>query len=210
MVCPVLDGSRRGQVKGLFKMARDLKIVSFKSAHEWEKWLAKNHSASQGVWLKIFKKDSQTKSVNFSEALDGALCYGWIDGQKAAYDDKSWLQKFSPRQVKSVWSKVNVGHAERLIKTGRMKSEGLKKIVSAKKDGRWSNAYHPQSSAKLPQDFLREVSKNTKAKTFLDTLNRSNVYAIIYRLQTAKKLDTRQKRISQFVEMLSKGEKLHP
>lgn len=191
-------------------MVQDLKIVSFKSAHEWGKWLAKNHATSQGVWLKIHKKDSQTRSVNYPEALDGALCYGWIDGQKAAFDNKAWLQKFSPRKLKSAWSKINVGHAERLIKTGRMKPAGLEKIESAKKDGRWSKAYHPQSSAKLPKDFLREVSKNTKAKTFLDTLNRPNVYAIIYRLQTAKKPETRQKRISQFVNMLSKGEKLHP
>jgi len=154
----------------LGNMAQDLKIISFKSPQEWEKWLAKNHVASRGIWLKIFKKDSQTRSVSYLEALEGALCYGWIDGQKAAYDDKVWLQKFSPRQEKSVWSKINVGHAERLIKTGRMKPEGLKKIVSAKKDGRWSNAYHPQSSAKLPKDFLQEVSKNKKAKAFFGYL----------------------------------------
>jgi uncharacterized protein YdeI (YjbR/CyaY-like superfamily) len=191
-------------------MVQDLKIVSFKSAHEWERWLAKNHAASQGIWLKIYKKDSQTLSVNYPDALDGALCYGWIDGQKAAFDDKAWLQKIGPRRLKSVWSRINVGHAERLIKAGRMKPAGLEKIESAKKDGRWSKAYHPQSTATLPVDFLREVNKNGKAKVFLKTLNRVNVYAIIYRLQTAKKPETRQKRISQFVEMLSKGEKLHP
>jgi uncharacterized protein YdeI (YjbR/CyaY-like superfamily) len=191
-------------------MARDLKIASFKSAKEWEKWLAKNHAASRGLWLKIFKKDSKTLSINYSDALDEALCYGWIDGQKAAFDDKAWLQKFGPRQLKSAWSKINVGHAERLTKAGRMKPAGLEKIESAKKDGRWSKAYDPQSSAQLPEDFLKEVSKNTKAKVFLKTLNRSNVYAISYRLQTAKKPETRKKRISQFVEMLSKGEKLHP
>ncbi len=191
-------------------MIKDLKIVSFKSATKWGKWLAKNHAASQGIWLKIYKKDSQTLSVNYPDALDEALCYGWIDGQKAAFDDKAWLQKFGPRQLKSVWSKINVGHAERLIKAGRMKRAGLEKIESAKKDGRWVNAYHPQSTATLPVDFMREVNKNRKAKVFLETLNRVNVYAIIYRLQTAKKPETRQKRINQFVEMLSKGEKLHP
>jgi uncharacterized protein YdeI (YjbR/CyaY-like superfamily) len=192
------------------KMVLDLKIVSFKSANEWEKWLAKNHASSRGVWLKIFKKDSQTLSVNYPDALDEALCYGWIDGQKASFDDKAWLQKFGPRQLKSAWSKINVGHAERLIKAGRMKRAGLEKIESAKKDGRWSKAYHPQSTATLPGDFLKEVNKNKRAKVFLKTLNRANVYAISYRLQTAKKPETRQKRISQFVEMLSKGEKLHP
>ncbi len=191
-------------------MVQDLKIVSFKSAQDWERWLDENHDSSQGVWLKIFKKDSQTLSVNYPDALDGALCYGWIDGQKAAFDDKVWLQKFGPRRLKGVWSKINVGHAERLIKAGRMKPAGLKLIESAKKDGRWSKAYHPQSSAKLPEDFLRAVSKSRKAKVFLETLNRSNVYAIIYRLQTAKKPETRQKRIKQFVVMLSKGEKLYP
>lgn len=191
-------------------MVRDLKIVSFKSAQEWEKWLAKNHAASRGVWLKIFKKNSRSISIRYPEALEGALCYGWIDGQKAAYDDEAWLQKFGPRQPKSVWSKINVGHAERLIKAGRMKPAGLEKIESAQKDGRWLKAYHPQRLAELPEDFLREVSKIPKAKVFLETLNRQNVYAIIYRLQTAKKNETRQKRISRFVEMLSKGEKLHP
>jgi uncharacterized protein YdeI (YjbR/CyaY-like superfamily) len=191
-------------------MVRELKTVSFKSANEWEKWLAKNHAASQGVWLKIFKKDSGIGSISYSEALEGALCYGWIDGQKAAYDGKAWVQKFGPRRPKSVWSKINVGRAERLIKANRMKPAGLKQIESAKKDGRWSKAYHSQSSAKLPEDFLREVSRNPKAKVFLGTLNRHNVYAIIYRLQTAKKPETRQKRISRFVEMLSKSEKLHP
>ncbi len=191
-------------------MARDLKIVSFKSAHEWKKWLAKNHVASQGVWLKIFKKDSKVISISYPEALDEALCYGWIDGQKAAFDDKAWLQKFGPRQSKSAWSKINVGHAERLIKAGRMKPVGLQKIESAKKDGRWLKAYQSQSSAELPADFLREVSKNSKAKVFLESLSRPNVYSIIYRLQTAKKPETRRKRINQFVEMLSKGEKFHP
>jgi uncharacterized protein YdeI (YjbR/CyaY-like superfamily) len=191
-------------------MVQNFKIVSFKSAHEWEKWLARNHASSRGVWLKIYKKDSRTLSVSYPDALEAALCYGWIDGQKAAFDDKAWLQKFGPRQLKSVWSKINVGHAERLIQAGRMKPAGLEKIESAKKDERWSKAYHPQSSAQLPEDFLREVSKNAKAKVFLKTLNRANVYAIIYRLQTAKKPETRQKRINQFVEMLSKGEKLHP
>jgi uncharacterized protein YdeI (YjbR/CyaY-like superfamily) len=205
-----VDNEKMTKGETFKKWLRDLKIVSFKSAQEWEKWLAKNHASSQGVWLKIFRKDSQTPSVHYPDALDEALCYGWIDGQKAAFDDKAWLQKFCPRQVKSAWSKINVGHAERLIQAGRMKPAGLEKIEAAKKDGRWSKAYHPQSSAKLPADFLREVNQNKKAKDFLKTLNRPNVYAIIYRLQTAKKPETRQKRISQFVEMLSKGEKLHP
>jgi uncharacterized protein YdeI (YjbR/CyaY-like superfamily) len=147
-------------------MVRDLKVVSFKSAHEWEKWPAKNHAASQGVWLKILKKNSRNISISYPEALEEALCYGWIDGPKEAYDDKAWLQKFGPRQPKSDWSKINVGHAERLIKTGRMKPAGLKVIECAKKDGRWSKAYHPQGSAKIPEDFLQEVIKNRKQRVF--------------------------------------------
>ncbi|HVM31648.1 MAG TPA: YdeI/OmpD-associated family protein [bacterium] len=187
-----------------------MKIISFQSAREWEKWLAKNHAASQGVWLKIFKKGSGTPSIHYPEALEGALCYGWIDGQKAAHDEKAWLQRFSPRRAKSAWSKINVGRAKRLIQAGRMKPAGLRQIEAAQKDGRWSRAYHPPSAAKWPEDFLRELGKNPKAKAFLETLNRQNAYAIVYRLQTAKKAETRQKRIKQFVEMLSKGEKLHP
>ncbi len=189
---------------------KGLEILPFKSPREWEKWLAKNHASSQGIWIKYFKKSSGVPSVTYAQALDGALCYGWIDGQGAPYDEKSWLQKFTPRRPKSGWSKNNTGHAERLIKAGRMKPAGLLQIEAAKKDGRWDKAYHPQSTATLPEDFLKEVNKNRKAKAFLATLNRVNVYAIIYRLHSAKKPETRDKRFKQFLAMLAKGEKLHP
>jgi len=191
-------------------MPRELPVIYFKSTREWEKWLAQNGAASTGIWMKLFKKGSGQTSITYAEALDSALCYGWIDGLKNKFDEKAWVQKFTPRRPQSGWSKNNTEHAARLIKAGRMKPAGLKEINSAKADGRWEKAYHPQSTAVFPADFLKEVSKNKKAKVFLATLNSVNRYAIIYRLQTAKKPETREKRMTQFVAMLAKGEKLHP
>jgi uncharacterized protein YdeI (YjbR/CyaY-like superfamily) len=191
-------------------MPNELSVISFKSTREWEKWLAQNGTTSTGIWLKLFKKDSGQTSITYAEALDSALCYGWIDGLKNKFDEKAWIQKFTPRRRKSGWSKKNTEHAERLIKAGRMKPSGLKEVNAAKADGRWEKAYHPQSTAAFPADFLKEVSKNKKAKAFLLTLNSANRYAIIYRLQTAKRPETREKRLTQFVVMLAKGEKFHP
>lgn len=187
-----------------------LDVLPFKSPADWEKWLSKNHSSSKGVWLKIYKKGSGKPTVTYAGALDGALCYGWIDGQKDRHDDEAWLQRFSPRRPNSVWSKINTGHAERLIKAGRMKPAGLKEVETAKKDGRWKSAYHSQSTATYPADFLKEINKNKKAKAFLETLDRTNRFAIIYRLHNAKKTETREKRLKQFVAMLGRGEVLHP
>ncbi len=190
-------------------MAKELPIISFESTRDWEKWLATNGNASMGVWLKLFKKDSGKTSITYAEALDSALCYGWIDGLKNKFDEKAWLQKFTPRRPRSGWSKNNTEHAQKLMKAGRMKPAGLKEVNSAKADGRWEKAYHSQSAADYPADFLKEVSKSKKAKAFLTTLNSANRYAIIYRLQTAKKPETREKRMAQFVQMLAKGEKIH-
>ncbi len=187
-----------------------LEILSFKTPKDWEKWLSKNHGSSKGLWLKIFKKDSGQSSVTYAEALDGALCYGWIDGQKDRFDDSAWLQRFSPRRPQSPWSKINTGHVKRLMKEGRMKPAGLKQVEAAKKDGRWGKAAPSPSAAEYPADFLKEVGKDKKAKAFLETLDRTNRYSIIYRLHGAKKPETRQKRLRQFVEILSKGQKLHP
>lgn len=190
--------------------AFDSSVISFKTAREWQKWLAKNHSRSVGVWLRIAKKNSDEPSVNYAQALDEALCYGWIDSRKQAHDNLSWLQKFSPRKAGSGWSKINTKHAERLTKTGRMKSAGLKEIELAKRDGRWKRAYTSSSSARPPVDFLKELEKNKKAKAFFETLEKRNRYAIIYRLQTAKKVETRAKRMKTILAMLAKGEKFHP
>jgi len=187
-----------------------LKIIAYKSATEWETWLEKNHRTSPGLWIRIFKKGSGKPSITYAQALDGALCYGWIDGQKQKYDDDSWLQRFTPRRPKSSWSKINTGHIERLIKTGKMKEAGLTHVNAAKQDGRWAKAYDSQSMATLPEDFLQELAKNKKAKIFFATLSKSNLYAIFYRLQTAKKEETKQKRLKAIIAMLEKGEKFYP
>jgi uncharacterized protein YdeI (YjbR/CyaY-like superfamily) len=188
----------------------DLPILSFKSPEAWEKWLSKSHVISKGVWIKIYKKDSGKPTVTYTEALDVALCYGWIDGQKDRHGGEAWLQRFTPRRPKSAWSKTNTGHAKRLIQEGRMKPAGHRQIEVAKKDGRWEKAYPAQGTAAYPEDFLREVNKNKKAKAFLKTLDSANRYAIIYRLHAAKKPETREKRLKQYVAMMAKGQKLHP
>jgi uncharacterized protein YdeI (YjbR/CyaY-like superfamily) len=188
---------------------KDFKIIPFKSQKEWERWLSKNHDKFNGIWLNFFKKDSGIKSINHEEALDEALCYGWIDGQAKPYDEKSWLQKFTPRRKKSIWSKRNRENIERLTKAGKMKPAGLEEVEKAKADGRWQKAYDSQSNMKMPEDFLKLLSKNKKAKKFFDTLNKTNTYAIAWRLQSAKKPETRERRMKKFLEMLSKGEKFH-
>jgi len=191
------------------KKSTDAAILPFESAKTWDAWIAKNHSISQGVWLQIFKKDSGQRTVTYDEALDTALCYGWIDGQKESYSKESFLQKFTPRRPKSVWSKRNQEHVARLIKSKRMKPAGLKAIAAAKKDGRWEQAYDSPKNMTIPEDFLKELSKNKKAKEFFGTLNKANLFAIAWRLQTAKKPETREKRKQAMLAMLAKGEKLH-
>jgi uncharacterized protein YdeI (YjbR/CyaY-like superfamily) len=187
----------------------ELEILSFKTAADFEKWLAKNHKNSPGIWLRFFKKDSGEKTVSHKEALDEAICYGWIDGQINSYDARSWLHKFTPRRPKSIWSKKNTDHAERLAKTGRMKTSGLAEVEQAKADGRWKIAYDAQADMKFPEDFLKRLSRDKQAKVFFDSLNKANRYSIAWRLQTAKKPETREKRINKILEMLSKGEKFH-
>lgn len=190
--------------------ASELDVRSFVSALAWEKWLGKNHATSAGCRLRIFKKSSGKASVTYAEALDTALCYGWIDGQKKSYDELSWLQKFTPRRPRSVWSKKNTQHAERLIGAGNMKPAGLKEIEAAKRDGRWKSAYDSPSVATLPEDFLHELGRNKRAKAFFQTLNKRNTYAIAYRLQSAKKPETRARRMQALLAMLARGEKLYP
>lgn len=186
-----------------------LPVMAFQSAKEWRSWLSKNSRASKGLWLKIFKTDSNEKTVTYAEALEESLCYGWIDGQKKSFDKQSWLQKFCPRGPKSIWSKVNIAHIERLTEMGKMKPQGLKAVELAKADGRWEHAYDPPSKMSIPDDFIKELRKNKKAFEFYKTLNKSNLYAIAFRLQTAKKIETRTKRMAVILEMLEKGEKFH-
>jgi uncharacterized protein YdeI (YjbR/CyaY-like superfamily) len=185
-------------------------IMSFETQQDWEVWLNENHAETKGIWLKIAKKEARTLSVSYTEALDSALCYGWIDGQKAAFDDKYWLQKFTPRTAKSIWSKVNCGKAEALIAEGRMQSAGLQQVELAKADGRWERAYESQSKITIPDDFQRELDKNPQAKEFFNTLDSANRYAFLFRIYAAKKPETRSAKIQKFVEMLHQQQKLHP
>ena len=186
-----------------------MKILTFKSPTVFRNWLEENHADSDGIWLRIFKKDSGKESITYGEALDQALCYGWIDGQKKPHDDRSWLQKLTPRRSKSVWSKNNTEHAERLIRSGEMTSAGLKEVEAAKADGRWKAAYDSFGNAAVPNDFLKKLAKDKKVKAFFETLNKTNLYSIIYRLQTAKNPETREKRMQAIIEMLARGEKFH-
>ncbi|MGZ9224204.1 MAG: YdeI/OmpD-associated family protein [Anaerolineales bacterium] len=189
--------------------SKDIPILPFASKKKWADWLAKQHDKSSGVWLKLAKKGSEIRSVTYDEALEAALCYGWIDGQKKAFDDKYWLQKFTPRGPKSIWSKINTGKVEKLIRSGEMKPAGLKAIDEAKQDGRWDAAYESQKNISVPDDFQAALDKNLKAKAFFTTLNSVNRYAILFRIHNAKRAETRVRRIQQFVEMLERGEKLH-
>ena len=190
--------------------SNDLPVILFESEEAWEAWLAENHEASPGVWLRLAKKGSGLDSISYSQALDVALCYGWIDSQKKSYDEQSWLQRFTPRGPKSVWSKINREKVEQLINSGRMKPAGLRAVEAAKQDGRWDAAYDSQRNATVPDDFQAELDKHPEARAFFATLNSANRYAILYRLQTAKKAETRAKRIRQFIEMLEKKETFHP
>jgi uncharacterized protein YdeI (YjbR/CyaY-like superfamily) len=187
----------------------NLPIISFESSSQWENWLSENHTLQNGVWLRIFKKDSSKTSITYAQALDEALCYGWIDGQKNKYDEQSWLQKFTPRRKRSIWSKVNTQHVERLIKDGKMKEAGLKEIEAAQKDGRWQQAYDSHKNMTIPEDFLNQLEKDAKAKAFFETLNKTNKYSIAFQLQTAKKPETREKRMKTILERLAKEEKIH-
>lgn len=192
------------------KTPPDVPVILFAKPNDWEAWLKANHAESTGLWLRLAKKNSGIESINYAEALDVALCYGWIDGQKKSYDDKTWLQKFTPRGKKSIWSKINREKAESLIKNKRMKPAGLKAIESAKQDGRWEAAYDSQSKATVPEDFQTALDENAKAKAFFATLRSANRYAILFRIQTAKKAETRTKRIQQFIAMLERNETIHP
>ena len=183
--------------------------IAFATEKDWAAWLADNHADSKGVWLRFFKKATGTASVSHADALVVALCYGWIDGQLKAYDDRSWLHKFAPRRPQSIWSKRNCELAEQLAKTGKMKSAGLKEMAAAREDGRWGRAYDSPSKMEVPADFLKELTRNKDAQRFFKTLNRANTYAIAWRLQTAKKPETRSERMKTIIAMLAKGRAFH-
>lgn len=191
------------------KNATDQPIIAFENAAAFRRWLDRNHATHQGIWMKLAKKDSGIASVTYAEALDEALCYGWIDGQKNRFDAKEWLQKFTRRGPRSVWSKINVGHIERLTAEGRIQASGLAVVEAAKADGRWDQAYHSSRTAEMPADFMDALAKDSKARTFFDSLDRANRFAISFRLQTAKKTETRARKIDEFIAMLKRGETIH-
>ncbi|HSU67776.1 MAG TPA: YdeI/OmpD-associated family protein [Tepidisphaeraceae bacterium] len=184
-------------------------IMAFRSAEEWERWLATNHDSSTGIWIRFFKKHTARPSVTYAEALLGALCYGWIDGQIRKYDDESWIHRFTPRRPRSIWSKRNCQFVEQLIEAGKMLPAGLKEIEAAKADGRWDKAYDSPSAMTVPDDFLKALARNKSANRFFQTLNKANVYAIAWRLQTAKKPETRQRRMEAILQMLADGKRFH-
>ena len=188
----------------------DLAVIAFASVQDWEAWLEEHHQDAQGIWLKIAKKEGGAASVSYAEALECALCYGWIDGQKAAFDDRYWLQKFTPRSRKSKWSKINCEKALALIAAGRMQPAGLAQVEVAQGDGRWEQAYESQSKISVPQDLQLALDNHPAARDFFEQLDSVNRYAILYRIQTAVKPETRTKRIQKYVTMLSKHEKIYP
>lgn len=190
------------------KSFADLPSAHFVDAAAWERWLEANIDAA-GLWLLIAKKGSGIASVTYAGALDVALCHGWIDGLKHGVDAQFFAQRFTPRRPRSLWSKNNVAHVERLIVAGRMRAGGLREVEAAKADGRWDAAYHGASKMEVPPELAAALAKNRKAKAFFDTLDRTNRYAFCWRVQSAVKAETKKARVEKLVAMLAKGEKLH-
>ena len=188
----------------------DPEVIAFADAPGWSRWLASHHASSRGVWLKIAKKATTSPSVTYAEALEVALAWGWIDGQKGKFDEAAWLQRFTPRGPKSIWSKINREKALALIDAGRMKPPGFAEIERARKDGRWEAAYESQSRATVPPDLEAALAAKPRAAAFFATLESYNRYAILFRVHTAKKPETRAARVEKFVAMLERHEKVHP
>lgn len=199
-----------GRGPQMAKAKRDLPVIAFTSQQAWEEWLASQPVDSKGLWLKLAKKSSGIASVSRQEAIDTALCHGWIDGQLDAFDGEFWLIRFTPRQSASKWSEKNRARALELVKLKRMRPAGLREIDRAKKDGRWDAAYAPQSTAEVPDDLRAALSKNKGAKSFFETLDGTNRFSILYRVHSAKKPETRAARIEKFVTMLAEGKTIHP
>ncbi len=192
-------------------MARDnLPVISLESGAAWESWLEAEHASSPGVWLKIAKKGAGEPTVSYPDALAGALCFGWIDGQKGRLDDDYWLQRFTPRKPGSRWSRVNTDKAAALIEAGRMRPAGLAEVERAKADGRWAAAYEPQSASTVPDDLAAELARDDSARAFFETLDGANRYAILHRIASARRPETRARRIAKYVAMLAEHKKVYP
>ena len=188
----------------------DLPVISFASRGAWEEWLAEEHATSDGLWLKLAKVGAGIDSVSYAEAVEVALCYGWIDGQAASLDETYWLQRFTPRRRRSKWSRINRDRASGLIERGEMKPAGLAEVERARSDGRWDAAYESQGTATMPDDLHRALEKNDAARAFFATLDSRNRYAILHRIQDAKKPETRARRIAKYVAMLNEHTKPYP
>jgi uncharacterized protein YdeI (YjbR/CyaY-like superfamily) len=188
----------------------DFPVVPFPTPRAWVDWLAKNHAGARGVWIKLAKKASGIASITYREAVEAALCFGWIDGQAKRIDDAWFVQKFTPRGARSLWSKINCEKATALIAAGKMKPAGLAEVERAREDGRWAQAYDSPSRAAVPDDLVAAMGKNARASAFFATLDSRNRYAILHRVQTAKKPETRARRIAELVQMLARREKLYP
>lgn len=188
----------------------ELQTLPFTSPVAWEAWLEENHASSDGLWLKFAKKGSGIETVTYAEAVEEALCYGWIDGQAKRFDEDYWLQRFTPRRPKSKWSKVNRDKVAGLIAAGRMKPSGLREVERARADGRWDAAYESPSKATVPEDLRRELDENPEASAFFATLDSRNRYAILYQIQDARKPETRARRIQKYVAMLNERRKPYP
>ncbi len=187
----------------------ELPILPFASPQAWEAWLEEQHATSPGVWLKLAKKETGIASISYAEALDVALCFGWIDGQKDKFDEQYWLQRFTPRRKQSKWSQVNRDKVTALIAAGKMRPAGLREVESAQQDGRWEAAYASQSKMTVPEDFQAALDANDAARTFYEQLNSVNRYAILYRIQNVKKAEARQKKIEQYIQMLAENKKIY-
>jgi uncharacterized protein YdeI (YjbR/CyaY-like superfamily) len=191
------------------KSSADGPIRLFATRATWADWLERNHRKSSGLWLRLGKKGAALKSVTYGEALEVALCYGWIDGQKRGDSEDAWLQRFLPRSAKSIWSKINRDKAIALIASGKMQGAGLEAVGAAKKDGRWNAAYDSPKSAKVPEDFQAALDGSPRAQEFFQTLDGANRYAVLFRIQTVKKAETRARKIQEFIAMLERHERIH-
>jgi uncharacterized protein YdeI (YjbR/CyaY-like superfamily) len=188
----------------------DLPILPFSSREAWETFLEERHATSDGLWLKLAKKGSGVESVTYAQAVEVALCYGWIDGQVRKFDEDHYLQRFTPRRPRSRWSKVNREKVIGLMERGEMKPAGLREVERARADGRWDAAYDPPSTAAVPEDLARELEKNERARSLFSSLGKRNRYAILYQIQVAKRPETQARRIAKYVSMLAGGEKPDP
>jgi len=190
-------------------MPTEIESTLFRNAKAFEAWLKKNHAKSDGLWLRIAKRGADEPSVTYPEAVEIALCWGWIDGQKKGLDEQHFLQRFTPRRARSIWSKINVDKVAALVEAGRMQAPGHAQVEAAKADGRWAKAYDGAKTSTVPDDLVAALAANPPAEAFFATINATNRYAILWRIQTAVKPETRARRIAQLVDMLARGEVFH-